>query len=189
MRFALCAAAVLSLSSLLGYQQASPPSYETATAARGAATVIRIPRSIQIEHDAIHAALVEATKAPGRVRQAAIDLAAVLHPHLVREEQIALPPLGLLAGLAAGTPITVNTAADALKLTDSLRREMPRMLEEHKRIRTAVQVLRDAAKIDGATNYEALAHRLAHHAQMEEELLYPAALLTADLVRARMPQH
>jgi hypothetical protein len=78
--------------------------------------VIEIPESIRREHEAIHSALVAATRAPGRVGIAAKALADVLHPHFVREEEIAL------------------------------------------------------------------------HARTEEEVLYPAALLVGDVLRARRPQ-
>src|SRR5512134_2350434 len=95
---------------------------------------IPIPPSIQAEHEAIHAALGEATHAPGRVGTAAKELAAVLHPNFVREEQIAMPPLGLLAPLAAGDHLPVPVVSAALVMTDALRAELPRMLAEHKAI-------------------------------------------------------
>jgi iron-sulfur cluster repair protein YtfE (RIC family) len=148
-------------------------------------TMVPIPESIEREHAAIHALLVEATQAPGRVGSAAKALASVLHPHFVREEEIALPPLGLLAPLAAGTPIGEAVLADALAMTEALRAELPRMLDEHQRIRTAVEALRLAAAAEQATKFEELAAQLALHAQSEEELLYPAAVLVGDMLRAR----
>jgi iron-sulfur cluster repair protein YtfE (RIC family) len=146
---------------------------------------IEIPESIQREHEAIHSALVEGTRATGRVGAAAKALADVLHPHFVREEEIALPPLGLLAPLAAGEPLPETTLAEAAEMTSALRTEMPRMLEEHARIRAAVAELRAAARAEGATVQEELAAELALHAQTEEEVLYPAAMLVGDLIRAR----
>jgi iron-sulfur cluster repair protein YtfE (RIC family) len=146
-------------------------------------TMIEIPKSIQQEHGAIHNLLVEATKQPGRVGQAAKALAAVLHPHFVREEQIALPPLGLLRELAAGErPVH---AAAALAMADSLRNELPRMLEEHKQIHVAVNALRVAAQAERSPRYEQLADQLALHAKTEEEVLYPMAILVGDVIRAR----
>jgi iron-sulfur cluster repair protein YtfE (RIC family) len=71
-------------------------------------------------------------------------------------------------------------------MTDALRRELPQMLEEHKAIRAAVESLRVAARADNAEKYERLANDLALHAQTEEELLYPAAILVGDIVRARL---
>jgi iron-sulfur cluster repair protein YtfE (RIC family) len=158
----------------------------SATETKAMNSKIQIPKSIQAEHEAIHAALVEATKAPGRVGTAAKDLAEVLHPHFVREEQIALPPLGLLAPLATGDYLPQSTLSEALAMTDSLKSELPRMLEEHKKIRAAVDKLRQAARAEHATKSEQLAEQLALHAQTEEEVLYPAAVLVGDIIRARL---
>lgn len=133
---------------------------------------------LQTEHQAIHRALEEATTAPGRVGAAAKELAAVLGPHFKREDEIALPPLGLLAPLAAGeTPAGIEAA---LTMTDALRKELPRMLEEHKRIRAATETLRAAAREAKASVHEQFAEDLALHARTEEEVLYPAAILVGD---------
>jgi hypothetical protein len=149
---------------------------------------IEIPESIRVEHEAIHSALVAATQASGRVGAAARRLAEVLHPHFVREEEIALPPLGLLAPLSAGDSLPEATLATAAELTRALRAEMPRMLEEHVRIRAAVADLRAAAAASGAEAQVELADDLALHARTEEEVLYPAALLVGDLLRLLQPQ-
>jgi hypothetical protein len=155
---------------------------ETEVAAQ--TSVIAIPHSLEAEHHEIHEALLEATGVPGRVGAAAMELAAVLDPHFERENQIALPPLGLLAPLAAGeTPAGLQ---DALAMTDALRKEMPRMLKEHERIRAATDKLRTAAREEKAPAQEQFAERLAAHARTEEEILYPAAILVGDVIRARM---
>ena len=144
---------------------------------------IEIPKSIKTEHSEIHEALVEATRAPGRVGAAARALAAVLHPHFVREEEIALPPLGMLARLVAGERPSGDERSKLLAMTDSLRNELPWMLQEHKRIRAAVDGLWLAAEADAIPKYQRLAEQLALHALTEEEVLYPAAILVGDLVR------
>lgn len=149
-----------------------------------AAQSLEIPESMRIEHGEIHDALTQATKARGRVGEAARALAAVLHPHFVREEQIALPPLALLAPLARGE-VTPDMRA-VLPLTDSLRAELPRMLEEHRAIREATLRLRSAAQAAHDSAVVELAEKLKVHAQSEEELFYPAAVLVGDLVRARL---
>ena len=147
------------------------------------ASVTEIPSSIKKEHEAIHNLLIEATKQPGRVGLQARMLAEVLHPHFVREEEVALPPLGALVALSRDE--TPRDARRLLAMTDSLWAEMPKMLEEHTRIRAAVDALREAARIEGATKFEGLAEQLALHALTEEEVLYPAAMLVGDLIRAR----
>lgn len=142
-----------------------------------------IPASIRAEHQEIHARLDAATKAPGATGQAARELAAVLHPHFEREEQIALPPLGLLGPLSRGE-WTADMRA-ILPLTDSLRAELPRMLEEHAAIRAATGRLGEAARRESQTEPAALAEALALHARGEEEVFYPAAVLVGDLIRSR----
>ena len=74
-------------------------------------------------------------------------------------------------------------------MTDALRRELPQMLEEHKRIRVAVEHLRAAARAEHSTRYEQLAAQLALHAQTEEEVLYPAAILVGDVVRTQVQRN
>lgn len=138
---------------------------------------------MRVEHGEIHDALTEATKAEGRVGTAARELAAVLHPHFVREEQIALPPLGLLAALSRGEFDPKMLAV--LPLTDSLHAELPRMLEEHKAIRAATLRLGEVARAEGNAKAAALAEQLAVHALGEEEIFYPAALLVGEVIRQR----
>lgn len=117
---------------------------------------LEIPQSMREEHEEIHGALVTATEVPGPVGEAARELADILHPHFVREEQIALPPLSLLEPLAQGT--FAPWMRDVLPMTDSL-----------------------AAELD----VERLARELQAHARAEEELFYPAAILVGEIVRGR----
>lgn len=175
------ARAVLALGGSLLFAGASGNRPESST--------VEIPRSVQTEHADIHAALIDATKAAGPVGAAAKELARVLHPHFVREEEIALPPLGLLARLAADTRISGAETTAVLAMSDALKRELPQMLEEHTRIRAAVDELRRAAIAAQDATSERLAAQLALHAQNEEEVLYPAAILVGELIRGRMPSN
>ena len=152
--------------------------------AHAPAPTFAIPLSLRAEHAEIHAALERATTAPGKVGEAARALAKVLHPHFVREEQVALPPLALLAPLARGE----YTAAmrDVLPLTDTLRAELPKMLEEHAAIRAATIRLGEVARAAGNVAVVRLTEQLKAHALNEEEVTYPAAILVGDLVRARL---
>ena len=148
---------------------------------------LEIPASMRAEHDEIHAALERATQAKGPVGEAARALAKVLHPHFVREEEIALPPLGLLAPLARGE--FTESMRDVLPMTDALRAELPRMLEEHVAIRAATARLGEVARAAHDAPVVRLTEQLALHARSEEELFYPAAVLVGDIVRARAERH
>ena len=145
---------------------------------------ISIPEALQAEHHEIHERLVAATKLPGPVGDAARQLAAVLHPHFQREEQIALPPLGLLAPLSRGE--YRPEMARVLPMTDSLRAELPRMLEEHVAIAAATRRMGEVAKEANNAEVAALAEALALHARSEEQVSYPAAILVGEVVRARL---
>jgi hypothetical protein len=79
----------------------------------------------------------------GAVGDAAKAVADLLHPHFVKEEAYALPPLGLLVPLANGE--VGPEMAEVLAMTDQLRSELPNMLAEHARIVEALGRLTDAA--------------------------------------------
>ena len=61
---------------------------------------ITIPIPLKLEHEELHAHLIKATQAGRRVGDTANTVAGVLHEHFVKEEEFALPPLGLLSDLA-----------------------------------------------------------------------------------------
>jgi hypothetical protein len=107
-------------------------------------------------------------------------LAQLLHPHFVREEEFALPPLALLAELARSgvTP----EMAEVLPMTRRLKTELPNMLAEHKQIVGALDRLRAAAGAAKLPEYERFAEALTLHAQTEEKVLYPAAILVGEHV-------
>jgi len=140
-----------------------------------------IPKSMKIEHDELHADLVKATKAGGDTGEAAKAVAKVLHNHFVKEEEYALPPLGLLIALSQGK---VDSAmADVLKLTDKLEAELPTMLAEHKGIVAALTKLSDAARAESKHDIVRFAEKLKLHAETEEQVAYPTALLIGRYVK------
>ena len=143
-----------------------------------------IPRPLKAEHDELHGELVEATKAGGRTGDAAKTVAKLLHPHFVKEEEYALPPLALLVALSQGK--VEAGMADVLKMTDRLKPELTTMLSEHKKIVGALAKLVDAAKAENKPAIVHFAEKLMLHAQTEEQVLYPAAILVGEVVRAKL---
>ena len=143
-----------------------------------------IPELLTHEHHELHETLGRASREPGAVGAAAKRVAGLLHPHFVKEEQFALPPLSLLQRLARGE-VTADMK-EVLPLTERLERELPRMLEEHKGIVDALGELVDAARTAGKLEYAEFALDLIRHAQTEEQLLYPAALLVGEFVALKL---
>jgi hypothetical protein len=137
-----------------------------------------IPKPLQAEHHELHGTLVRATKERGPVAEAAREVARLLHPHFVKEEEFALPPLALLTELARRgvTP----EMAEVLPMTLRLKAELPAMLAEHRQIVGALDKLRAAAVAAKLPAYERFAEALVLHAQTEEQVLYPAAILIGE---------
>ncbi len=144
---------------------------------------LKIPPSLKSEHNELHAELARATRVKGTIGESAKAVAKVLHPHFVKEEEYALPPLGLLSPLAEGkiTPDMKN----ALKMTDKLKSELPVMLDEHKAIIASLKVFTKAAKKEKKKEYVSFADKLISHAKNEEEVLYPASLLVGEYLKLK----
>jgi len=143
-----------------------------------------IPKPMKIEHDELHADLVKATKAGGQTGDAAKAVAKVLHNHFVKEEEYALPPLGLLVALSEGKFET--GMADVLKMTDKLEAELPTMLSEHKAIVAALAKLIEASTAESKPEVVQFAQKLMLHAQSEEQIAYPTALLIGRFVKLKL---
>ena len=109
-----------------------------------------------------------------------------LHPHFVSEEEFAIPPLGILPQLVEGK---VNAdMKEILKMTDKLKADLPKMLQEHKAIVAAFDKLVKAAQEENKPEYAAFAEKLKLHAKTEEEVTYPTALLIGEYLKLKFNQ-
>jgi hemerythrin superfamily protein len=144
----------------------------------------KIPESLKAEHEELHTELKKATAERGRVGEAAKAVAKALHSHFEREEEYALPPLSLLSPLAEGK--VTPDMGKAVEMTDRLKAELPRMLEEHRAVVSALKNLIDAAVQEKKVEYIRFAEKLMLHAQNEEEVLYPAAILIGEYLKLKL---
>ena len=142
-----------------------------------------VPRSIKSEHHELHHALTRSVESGGRTGEAASLVVDLLHPHMLKEEEFCLPPLCRLPALARGEPIP--DSEEILAMTERLRAEFGTLVCEHDAIVRALQALIVAAKADGRPEVVDFAEKLVLHAEMEEDVLYPAALLVGEILRLR----
>lgn len=147
---------------------------------------IKIPESLKLEHEELHTQLSAATKVGGKIAEAAKLVAQTLHPHFVAEEEFAIPPLGILPQLAEGR--IDKEMKEVLKMTDKLKTELPKMLEEHKAIVAALDNFVKVANAENKPKYAAFAEKLKLHAKTEEEVTYPTALLIGAYLKLRFNQ-
>ncbi|HEY1114036.1 MAG TPA: hemerythrin domain-containing protein [Chitinophagaceae bacterium] len=140
-----------------------------------------IPGSLKAEHKKLHETLLEYTRLPGKTGTAAKEVAKLLHPHFVKEEEYALPQLGLLPALAKG-----QVSADmkeAVAMGDKLKQDFDQMLSEHRQIVGALDNLQKAAREERRPEVVRFTEALKLHAQTEEEVLYPAAILISEYLK------
>ncbi len=143
-----------------------------------------IPRPLKLEHEELHEQLRAATKESGSLGEAAKAVAKLMHPHFVKEEEYALPPLGLLPLLVKGK--VTSDMADGLSMTDKLKSELDEMLAEHKEIVAALKTLAEVANRENKPQYAEFADKLILHAQTEEEVSYPTAILIGEYLKLKL---
>ena len=73
-----------------------------------------------------------------------------------------------------------------LGLTQKLENDLPHMLDEHRQIVTVLDKLKLAASEENKLEYIEFAEKLKLHAQTEEDIMYPAAILIGKYVKFKL---
>jgi hypothetical protein len=145
---------------------------------------IGMPASLAREHEELKQALLAGSAEKGPIGEALSRLSGLLAPHLRKEESFAMPPLGLLARLARGD---INPGmAQVLPHCDWMRNNLAALVAEHRAIAAAAEELAQVAREARRADYAEFAQRLLDHARMEEEVIYPAAVLVGEYLRLRL---
>jgi CheY-like chemotaxis protein len=145
---------------------------------------IAIPRAVERERSNLHGQLARIAAESGPVGDAAREVERVVQIHATREDSFALPPLGLLPMLAHG--VTWSEMRPAVTMADHLTVHLPRMLEDHEAIVAAVQALEQTARQAGRSDVTRLTQRLIEHAELEAEVLYPAAIVAGKFLESQL---
>jgi hypothetical protein len=141
--------------------------------------MLTTPSSLVEEHEEIMGSLRNTARFPGETGKAVKELLDVLEPHFEKEEKFAMPVLGSLSDLVSGEHVpNLKEIADSQA---PLMKEYQRMLQEHANLKRYIDRARMEARIAGRKEVSDLLDGLAHHARVEEEVLYPAALLASTL--------
>jgi hypothetical protein len=138
----------------------------------------------KIEHERLRHELEKATTIGGETADAARAVLKVLVPHMLLEEEFAIPPVKLLPRLARG-----EFTADMERIipkSEMMKAELPRMLNEHVLIVEALRGLLQAALKERHEGYATFAQKLILHAQQEEEVFYPASILVGEYLKLKL---
>lgn len=146
----------------------------------------KVPESLELEHEELHSRLVKVIEQGGDVGEAAKAVAEVLHPHFEKEEEYALPPLGLLTSLSNQGNNISSEMKSVLTMTEKLKADLPHMIEEHNNIIVALDNLIEVAKKENKTEVVQFAEKLKLHAKTEEEVLYPTAILIGEYLKLKV---
>lgn len=145
---------------------------------------MEVPGSIAAEHKELHEELEKSIKSGGKTGAAAKVVEERLKIHFEKEEEFALPQLGLLVMLSEGK-ITPDMKR-AIELSDKLKADLPKMLEEHKGIVDALSGLTAAGNEENKPQAVEFAEKLKAHAQGEEQVMYPAAILVGEYLKLKL---
>jgi iron-sulfur cluster repair protein YtfE (RIC family) len=140
-----------------------------------------VPRTLAEEHVGIRRQLAHLVEEGGRTGEAARALARILLPHMDREDRLVFPALAILEGLARRTE--EPDPAAVLRHHDDLKTALPGLLRDHGFIVGALEKLEATARAEHKEAVVDLSRRLIGHARLEEEILYPAAVLAGEYVR------
>ena len=146
----------------------------------------KVPEALAWQHDLIHDRLARAVKEGGKTGEAAKVVVEALRPHVAKEEDFALPALGLLQHLVAGKVSPIMRGV--IVMTDRLKAQYEQMLQDHEAITAAIRKLADAVRQEDKHEYVGFPEKLIMHMKSEEQVLYPAAILVGEYLKLKLDE-
>ena len=128
------------------------------------------------DHEEILRTLATAAGKNDGAGRSAKEVLETLRPHLEKEEELVMPVLDALGDLAIGG---VASAEKPAEIAGRPSAEYHMMFREHEEILDKVNTLYNEAKKSGDDETSELAERLKAHIELEEAVLYPAAMVAA----------
>jgi hemerythrin len=111
----------------------------------------------------------------------AVKLYEVMKYHFSEEEQYVFPPLGILPVLAEGN---IPKEGDMIiSLTMRFKSNSAKILAEHQMIKTLIEEYKLRSKTQNDIGFDEFERELAEHAQVEEEIYFPAAIVVGDYLK------
>ncbi|MHB8666516.1 MAG: hypothetical protein ACYC7B_03235 [Burkholderiales bacterium] len=145
---------------------------------------LKTPSPLRSKHQALCAELNRAVDLDGSTGKATRLVARLMERHFAREEEFALPPLGLLPALAEGE--LEQEMAAAVTMAATLHGELPNLLAEQRVIAAALEELLVSAQREGHPELASFAESLLLHEESERQLSYPAAILIGKYLQLRL---
>ena len=142
-----------------------------------------VPSSIKKEHESLLGQVHQITLFPDSTGLNAKKLEELMLHHFKEEEDYVLPPLGLLPLLAIGQ--LPEQTYEILLLTEKLKSQMTHLSVEHQLIKAYMDELKQAAAKDNHPEVIEFEKELHKHANLEEEVLFPSAILIGEYLKLK----
>lgn len=147
--------------------------------------MLQPPRSIAEEHEEIMKAISGYSQLHDKTGQAIRGLQVVLKPHFEKETLIVMPVLGSLPVL-----VTEERPKDLKEIAEAqgaIFQEYEGMFREHAEIRNLISQAKKLSIQEKHRDVADFLDSLEHHTRVEEEVLYPAALLAGTIAKCVLP--
>lgn len=141
----------------------------------------KIPKAIQHGHESLCSELEDVIDQGGRVGEKGKSLKDTMNFHFRREEEYALPPLGLLLALSEGS--WEIDAKEAIKMADSLKADWCEMAKEHADIAKVMRELKQIAEEENNFVAKQFVKSLTLHMELEDQVLYPTTILIGNYLK------
>jgi len=146
---------------------------------------LQVPQTLRLEHVKLREELYALTKESDGLSEAARVVMELFYMHAIKEEGRVLPALEFLPLLSKGQ------ITDSMRYLKDIAADLKgglyeELLDDHKAIVAGLKNLSESALLQGRKEPAQFVERFILHAQMEEEILYPASLLTAEYFQLLM---
>jgi len=142
---------------------------------------LKVPSAIIHGHQNLLAELKEVIAIGGKTGEKAKFLGETMAPHFEKEEEYALPPLGLLLNLSKGN-WEVSTQ-EAIKMADNLELRLIEMMKDHANISKVMRELKLLAEEENHFVAKQFIKNLVQHMELEDEVLYPTTILIGNYLK------
>ena len=142
-----------------------------------------VPLFIKNEHENLLNQVAQFTLIEDSAGRAAIKLQDLMQHHFDEEEDFVLPQLGLLSLLASGKLSDHNK--EVIQLSEKLKSNLTHLNVEHQLIAAYLDELKQVATIENLPGIIEFEKELIKHANSEEEVLFPAAVLIGDYLKLK----
>ena len=143
-----------------------------------------VPASVMKEHKMLLTQISELSLRQDSTGMIAMKLREIMEHHFKEEEDFVLPVLGILPSLADGK--MPEHAEEIIGLTQKIKEQLPHLSAEHQMIRAHLEELRLAADREGHPGVKEFLEAIHEHAGIEEEILFPAAIVIGDFLKLGM---